>query len=540
MAVHLKQELPARRRSLRPERLKRSLPPAAQPLSTEPELQAFQQNSASYFERLFVNSPCAAVVLDSLGRLQDCNEAFRELVGTRRWGAWSCSFSIYVAQASLIDFLRHLRECLRSPDPVKAAVSLRGRGGKIVPVLLFSVYDRSPGREQYRIVIVDDTDRQLAVEKARSEHEAYHELIDSLDAIVWEMDAESGQTTFLSKKAGRLFGSSAGDWNRGIHYRWRPLHVDDRERVLNEVARAVASGKNFTTEYRTFTNDRKLIWLQDSVTVLRVDGRLRLRGVAVDITERKAAETRSVQATEDLERRVEQRTAELKWTISELESFSYTLSHDMRAPLRSIRSYAELLAGAETSKDSVDAQDYLNRIMRSAERLDALVQDVLKYSGMAKQANKHKRLDLNALVPAIASEISGFKAKGARIDVAKKLAPVMGHEGFLSQCLFNLLANAAKFVEPGKPPRVRIWTEMRDDYVQIFVADNGIGIAPADHVRIFKMFERCHRQRKIEGSGLGLAIVQRAAERMGGSVGVESALGKGSKFWIQLRRAYEL
>ena len=173
--------------------------------------------------------------------------------------------------------------------------------------------------------------------------------------------------------------------------------------------------------------------------------------------------------------------------------------------------------------------------MLNARRLDALVQDVLKYSGLAKTPVEIRALDLDLLVRSIVEESLPLRSSGAKVQIAGKLLPVLGHEGFLTQSVSNLLSNAVKFVEPGVTPEIRIWTDRVDNFVQLWIADNGIGIAPENHLRIFKPFEQCHRHRKFEGSGIGLAIVERAVSRMNGSVGVESSPGKGSKFWIQLR-----
>jgi signal transduction histidine kinase len=113
---------------------------------------------------------------------------------------------------------------------------------------------------------------------------------------------------------------------------------------------------------------------------------------------------------------------------------------------------------------------------------------------------------------------------------------VLGHEASLTQCIFNLLGNAAKFVPTGSSARIRVWTEDRDAQVRVWFEDHGIGIASADLERIFTLFERVHSVDRYEGTGIGLAIVRKAVERMGGAVGVESELGKGSKFWIQLKK----
>jgi signal transduction histidine kinase len=111
---------------------------------------------------------------------------------------------------------------------------------------------------------------------------------------------------------------------------------------------------------------------------------------------------------------------------------------------------------------------------------------------------------------------------------------VLGHENLLSQCLLNLLQNAVKFVARGRPPKIRIWTEDRGGRVRVWVEDNGIGIAKDQQERIFGLFQRLHRQDAYPGTGVGLAIVRKAVERMGGTTGVESEPGKGSRFWLEL------
>ncbi len=186
--------------------------------------------------------------------------------------------------------------------------------------------------------------------------------------------------------------------------------------------------------------------------------------------------------------------------------------------------------------------DFLHRIMHSAERLDLLVQDVLNYSRVARAPVSLHRLPLDGVVDSILHDYPTLAPRKARIEVSQPLLPVYGHEAFVAQALSNLLTNAVKFMPPGRKPRVRLWTEpvqradASADWVRICVQDNGVGIAQEDQHRIFHMFERIYPTDKYEGTGIGLAIVQKAVERMGGRVGLESAPGQGSRFWIELRQ----
>jgi PAS domain S-box-containing protein len=493
------------------------------------------QGANPYFEQLFRSSPCASVVLDEGGRICECNEQFRTMLSANSAAVTKLPLSAFVERNSLAEFLRHLRECRITGKVATTAVSLRGSGGAVIAARLFSQLIRIDHSFRYRIIIIDDTERQHVLEEVRRDRQANQDFIDSIEAIVWEMDAESGRTTFISRKAERLLGFKREDWADAGEFRAQHLHVEDRERVLNELNLAISHRQGFVTEYRMITPDRRIVWLCDTITFREVAGRLKVCGVAVDISERKAAERKVSLAAAELERRVEERTVELRWTVSELESFSYTLSHDMRAPLRSIQGFAELILKSAAGGASPETAGYLGRIMLNARRLDALVQDVLKYSGLAKTPIDISPIDLDLLVRSIVEESLPLHTAAVKVQIAGKLLPVLGHEGFLAQSVSNLLSNAVKFVEPGVTPEIDIWTDRVDGLVRLWIGDNGIGITPGDQLRIFKPFERCHRHRKFEGTGIGLAIVERAASRMNGSVGVESLPGKGSKFWIQLK-----
>jgi PAS domain S-box-containing protein len=256
------------------------------------------------------------------------------------------------------------------------------------------------------------------------------------------------------------------------------------------------------------------------------------RGVLVtaairDITERKQAEEALRRAHD-----------ELKETNAELESFTYTVSHDLRAPLRAMQGFADALQ--EDYADRLDAtgQDYAWRIVAAARRMDALIQDLLAYSRLSRADLRLHPISLRGMAKDVLAQMEEeFRERDARVTVQGPLPEVMGHRATLVQVLTNLLTNAVKFVNPDTPPCVRVWAEDRDGQVRLCVEDNGIGIAPEHHERIFRVFERLHGVETYPGTGIGLAIVRKGMERMGGRVGVESEVGRGSRFWIELPKA---
>lgn len=253
------------------------------------------------------------------------------------------------------------------------------------------------------------------------------------------------------------------------------------------------------------------------------------RGLSIfstDVTERKQAEER-------LEEVVAQRTAKLQEIIGDLEAFSYSISHDMRAPLRSMQGFAYVLQQECADKIGPACQDYLRRINQAAERMDRLIQDVLIFSRVTRVELKLQPVSVEKLLNGILESYPNLQPPHLDVISDGPLPEVLANEAALTQCLSNLLGNAIKFVTPGQQPRVCIHAEHNDGKVRLWVSDNGIGISPADQEKIFGIFQRVSKS--YEGTGIGLAIVKKAVERMGGSVGVESELKKGSHFWIDLQ-----
>lgn len=234
-------------------------------------------------------------------------------------------------------------------------------------------------------------------------------------------------------------------------------------------------------------------------------------------------------------RELEERSLLLQETVSELESYSYSISHDMRAPLRAMRGYAEVLLEDALPNLSPEHQAYLRKIEIGAGRMDQLIRDVLSYSRVSRGKLELTEVNLDELTRQIFEQYPDMKEADLRIEGV--LPKVMGNEAMLTQCISNLLDNAVKFVVPGTRPRIRISSERKGERVRVWFKDNGIGIAPKDIERIFGIFVKVHSSEVYLGTGIGLSIVQKSMERMGGKAGVESELGKGSRFWLEFQSA---
>lgn len=221
-------------------------------------------------------------------------------------------------------------------------------------------------------------------------------------------------------------------------------------------------------------------------------------------------------------------------TNRELESFSYSISHDLRAPLRALRGYGEYLI--ESCRERLDetGRECIYRIHRAAISLDNLTHDLLDYTHIAREKIELQPLALGPLIEELIHMNPRLQDPGVDLCIEPELHSVMGHRSLLIQCLSNLIHNAVKFVAPDARPQVRVRSAQVNGRIRVYVEDNGIGIPPAYHHKVFGLFERVGEVQNYEGTGVGLAIVARAVERMNGSCGVKSTPGVGSSFWIEL------
>jgi light-regulated signal transduction histidine kinase (bacteriophytochrome) len=224
----------------------------------------------------------------------------------------------------------------------------------------------------------------------------------------------------------------------------------------------------------------------------------------------------------------------------ELESFNYSISHDLRAPLRSIASFTQVVLTQYESVLPNEGQDYLRRVENAAKYMDKLLMDLLDYSRMSRGEMELCPVGLESAVSDVLFSIDQeIRSRSADIEIVRPLGSVIGHPATVRQILFNLIANAMKFVGPGRTPRIKIWAEQADGYQRVLIEDNGIGIPAQFHRKIFGLFQRLHSQHAYPGTGVGLAMVQKGVERMAGRIGVESEMGQGSRFWFLLRTSAE-
>lgn len=486
---------------------------------------------------LFDQSPAALMVHDAAGELLALNPAARKLFGLEA-ASPGFAFPQLIAKESLGLWLNHFRKSLESLAVERLELTLRPREGREIPVEIISrsAPDR-PGDERRVFSSVADLthqrERALALASAQPLHE---DRINRIQGMVWEVDVQNRQVTFVSRHTERLLGYSIAAW-KNPEFWTNHIYAEDRDATLRRITEAVEQRKPITLEYRVVTAGRRVLWLCNKITPFEREGRLMLCGIAIEITERHHREAELREMRKELERRVAERTAELGRSVAELETFSYSISHDLRAPIRAMLGFATLAAQSCPGRVPSEILGFLERIAAGARRADQLIQDVLTYSRISREEVRLEPIDPERLVRELISQLPDLQPPLAEVEVRGPMPKVWAHEARLGQCLSNLLLNAAKFVAPGQTPKIEVGAEPIHDKVRIYVRDQGIGIAPANLTRIFRMFERVNPAGQYPGTGIGLAIVSRGAERLGGRAGVESQPGQGSRFWLELNPA---
>lgn len=266
----------------------------------------------------------------------------------------------------------------------------------------------------------------------------------------------------------------------------------------------------------------------------------------VSVTERRAAEAKLRELTAQLEQRVAERTQQLDISVKrlsqanrELESFAYSVSHDLKSPLRSVEGFASLLLDEQGDTLNEDARNYLQRIQRATMHMARLISDLLAYCHIEKLGDGLVPLrlidEVSAVLEGMRNELEAQQTR-VRVNIAPDLA-AMAHPQGLAMVLRNLVDNAMKFTRPGHTPEIEIEACLLGPLVRLSVRDRGMGFDMKHHDRIFAIFQRLHRPDQIAGTGIGLAMVHKAVERMEGRIWAQSTPGEGATFNIELPRA---
>lgn len=334
----------------------------------------------------------------------------------------------------------------------------------------------------------------------------------------------------------RIFGLPPGNGSMPVAEIAARVVPTDREAAFAALARALqGNDPHFSTEYRVDRPDG-VHWVRDRGRVVRDgDGKIQyVTGALVDITDRRQAEEEVHRLNADLERRVARRTAELELANKELEAFTYSVSHDLRGPLRHIVGYTEMTRDDPATRLSADGRAYLDRVIHAAEKLSRLVDSLLNLSRVGRRPLVKQTTRLDDLVDTAIRELEA-DTHGRTIEWRRDPLPVIECDpGLMSLVFMNLLSNALKYTRPRDVAIITIGTEPHDGGHAIFVRDNGVGYDPRFQEKLFGVFERLHSGTEFEGTGVGLAIVERIVRKHGGTIWAQGRPGEGATFTFAL------
>ena len=359
----------------------------------------------------------------------------------------------------------------------------------------------------------------------------------------WMRELEGQGRVVCSPELEGILGLQPGEFRGTEHALYEFVHPEDRELVRQAFEKAIEVRSDYEVEFRFLPRGRPPGWmLGRGRAYYDAAGKpLRLAGVAIDITARKQAEQEIIQLNAELERRVRERTAQLEATNQELEAFAYSVSHDLRAPLRGIRGFSELLLELHAGQLDADGQELLRRACDAVHRMNRLIDDLLKLSHLGRSELQWQQVNLSALAESVASELRKAEPERPVELVIEPNLRAEGDERLLGIVLDNLLGNAWKFT--GTQPRARVeFGFTAEPEPAFFVRDNGVGFDMAHSGKLFGVFQRLHSTSEFPGTGIGLATVRRVIQRHRGRVWATGIVNQGATFYFALpeTRDFEL
>lgn len=501
------------------------------------------------FRQLFENSVDALFVHDEQGHFVDCNAEACRALGYSREELLKLSVA-HVATHLISEEVRQekkgetLWERAMRGEPGRIVGfdenELRCKDGSTFPVEVGVGAIEYGGRRMIFASARDISARKRAEDALRESETKYRTLVEQIPMVTYIKELDVGEPEwnmiYVSPQVQELLGYSPEEYTSKPKIWEDLLHPDDRERVLAEDVRTEKTGEPFKVQYRIFTRNGKVAWIRDEAILVR-DGEgspLFWQGVMYDITDQKRAEEEVRGLNEELEQRVRQRTAQLEAFNSELEAFSYSISHDLRAPLRAIDGFSQILLEDYEDKLDAEGKSYLRRVSAASRRMGQLIDDLLDLSRMTRGQMRRERVNLSALAQAIVEEFRNTQPEHEVEVIVQEGLVANGDGSLLRAVLENLLGNAWKFTKNQPHPKIEFGLLENEDTPTYYVRDNGVGFDMAYADKLFGAFQRLHSLSEYEGTGIGLATVQRIIYRHGGRVWAKGEVAKGATFHFTL------
>jgi PAS domain S-box-containing protein len=514
--------------------------------------QAVQENVAK-FRAVFDQSIDAIVVFQD-GRLLMANPACFKLFGYEHLEALASRDVLEMIAPSHRPQVREYFERRSRGDTAPFHYQTRGRredGAEFDLEVTASAFILQ--EQPHTLAILRDVTERTRADEALRKSEASLKLAQRIGCIgSWEADLEK-DTLVWSEETYRIFGCTPETFTPSAAGFFERVHPDDRVAVRRAADHALQQGRYYSVDYRILRADGSERFLVQQARILRNEaGRpARMIGTVQDITERKRVEMALRESVterekaedairllnEQLEARVQERTRQLEQANRELEAFSYSISHDLRAPVRAISGFAQIIEEDYGQRLDGEVARLFQIISSSARRMGELIDDLLAFSRLNAQETERASVDMTALAQSVIAELWRDQPDSKAGVRLAELPEALGDESMLRQVFSNLISNAVKFSRQNPAPVVEIGARSEAGRNVYFVRDNGVGFDMKYAAKLFKVFQRLHNAEQFEGTGVGLAIVGRIVQRHGGEVWAESQPGKGAVFFFTLPSA---
>jgi len=508
-----------------------------------------QAENALYQEKTFTR----ALLENQIEGVVACNESGDLVLFNRTLVNWHGMDALKLPQEQWAEHYDLFEEDGTTPLATYAIPLVRAFKGEVInDVGMVICANKQPPRHVLctGAPILDETHQKLGavvvmhdITQQRENEELLQDTMQRLELAttsarmgVWDWDLLSGSMTWDDRMF-ELYGASHGEI-QGTVQDWKDgLHPEDMNHAIAECESALRGEAPFDTEFRVKHGNGTILWIKANAVVLRDQqgNPVRMIGLNQDITERHKVQEQVRSLSRDLEKRVEERTAQLEYANKEMEAFSYSVSHDLRAPLQSIKGFSEVLLEEYWNQLDDKGKHYLQRIQASTQRMGTLITDLLKLSKTNRSELTLANCDLSRLSSEIANGLT-MANPSCRVEINIQPGMMVKADHHLMQVVLdNFLCNAWKFTSKGQAPRIEVGEVVSPGGERtFFIRDNGAGFDMAHVDKLFNAFQRLHSSSDFEGTGIGLAIVQRIINRHGGRVWAEGKVGKGATFFFTI------